>query len=66
MNIFVNGVPQVTADGASLAGVLAGLGLSTHGVAVAVNEQVRPRASWPLVVLNEGDQVLIIQPTQGG
>ncbi len=36
------------------------------GFAVAVNEQVIPKASWDQYRLNQGDSVLIINPTQGG
>ena len=36
------------------------------GIAIAVNEIVIPRPEWQLYVLDEGDEILIIIPAQGG
>jgi sulfur carrier protein len=36
------------------------------GVGVAVNEIVIPRPEWQFHVLEEGDEILIIIPAQGG
>ena len=36
------------------------------GIAVAVNEEVVAKEDWPRFALKPGDQILIIQPTQGG
>jgi sulfur carrier protein len=36
------------------------------GVAVAVNEIVIPKPEWQFHVLEEGDEILIIVPAQGG
>ena len=36
------------------------------GIAVAVNEEVIAKEDWAQFSLKEGDQILIIQPTQGG
>lgn len=36
------------------------------GVAVAVNGEVVRRATWPEVILADGDQVEIVKATQGG
>ena len=36
------------------------------GIAVAVNDEVVPKDQWNQRQLTEGDQVLIIEPTQGG
>lgn len=37
-----------------------------RGVAVALNEQVVPRSQWALTPVCDGDQIEIIQATQGG
>lgn len=67
MTIHVNDQPRPTADGATLALVLGELGLcERRGVAVAVNDSVVPRPTWPNHRLCEGDRVLVIQATQGG
>lgn len=36
------------------------------GVAVAVNGEVVPRATWPGVVLADGDAVEVVTAVQGG
>ena len=36
------------------------------GIAIAVNEIVIPRPEWQFHVLDEGDEILIISPAQGG
>jgi thiazole synthase len=65
--IVVNGerrpLPQ---DG--LVGVLRDLGVDPEagGVAVAVNEQVVPRAQWLVYRLRPGDRVEVVRPVAGG
>jgi sulfur carrier protein len=50
-----------------LLSLLGDLGLADRlGLAVAVNEEVVPRAGWPDRALADGDRVLIIQASQGG
>jgi len=41
-------------------------GEKLNGLAVAVNETVIPRPQWEIMQLNQNDNVLIIQATQGG
>ncbi len=36
------------------------------GIAIAVNEIVIPRPEWQFHVLEDGDEILIIVPAQGG
>lgn len=38
----------------------------TRGIAVAVNEQVIPKAQWISTHVQPQDQILIIKATQGG
>jgi sulfur carrier protein len=55
------------ADHTTLTQLLSGLGLcAARGVAVAINDAVVPRSSWEDQRLAEGDQLLVIQATQGG
>lgn len=39
---------------------------STQGIAIAVNEQVIPKAEWATRLLQDKDEVLLIRATQGG
>ncbi len=39
---------------------------STHGLAIAINQQIVLKKDWDSTVLNENDQVLIISATKGG
>lgn len=51
----------------TLAGALALKGIhQTKGIAVAVNQQIVPRASWEQQSIQPNDQILIITATQGG
>jgi sulfur carrier protein len=67
MTIHLNDQPRALADGTSLADLLRELGLAERkGVAIAINDAVVPRATWPTRPLAEGERVLVIQATQGG
>ncbi len=67
MRIHVNDTVRELPVGATLAAIARELGLAERrGVAVAVNDAVVPRSSWPAMPLAEGDRVLVIQATQGG
>jgi sulfur carrier protein len=67
VNVHVNGAPRELAT-ASLLDLLAteGIAPDARGVAVAVNDRVVTRASWPDHTLAEGDRVEIVRATQGG
>ncbi|HVW20011.1 MAG TPA: sulfur carrier protein ThiS [Opitutaceae bacterium] len=65
--ITVNDRPRALAAGATVASLLADLGLrGRQGVAVAINGAVVGRALWPDRALAAADRVLVIQATQGG
>jgi len=67
MNIRVNDQPRDVALGATLLDLLRELALAEcKGVAVAINDTVVPRTTWPKHPLRESDSVLVIQATQGG
>ena len=67
MTIHVNDQPRAVNDGTKLAELLRELGLvERKGVAIAINDEVVPRSTWPMRALAEGERVLVIQATQGG
>jgi sulfur carrier protein len=45
---------------------VARLGSGSTGVAVAVNDDVVPRASWSTTALRPGDRVEVLTAVQGG
>jgi len=65
--ITVNDQPRALAAGATVASLVAELGLrGRQGVAIAVNGAVVARTLWPDRPLASADNVLVIQATQGG
>jgi len=67
MNIRVNDQSREVAAEIALAELASALGLvERKGVAVAINDEVVPRAAWAGRRLVEGDRILVIQATQGG
>jgi len=67
MDISLNGAPH-RFDGASLIELLAAQAIdqSKPGVAVAINEEIVPRAEWATAALKAGDVVEIVRPHSGG
>ena len=67
MNIRVNDQPSEVVADTALAELASSLGLGERkGVAIAINDEVVPRAAWAGRRLVDGDRVLVIQATQGG
>lgn len=67
MIVNINDKSREVADTTTLAQLLDELGLNaSQGIAVAINDAVVARALWPTHRLTQGDQVLVIQATQGG
>jgi sulfur carrier protein len=66
MNINVNGEPSTAAEGSTVADLVEALAGRRGGVAVAVNEDVVPRAAWADTALRPGDRVEILTAVQGG
>jgi sulfur carrier protein len=66
MTITVNGHPWELPPGVTLADVLTRLGVPSHGVAVALDGAVVPRASWPGTALRDGASVEVLTAVQGG
>ena len=67
MVCYVNNIAQEAADNQLLADLLAARGIvHPHGLAVAVNDAVVPRAEWPTRAVQPQDRITIIRATQGG
>jgi sulfur carrier protein len=66
MNILVNGEPATVTEGSSVAELVDARAGRRGGVAVAVNEDVVPRAAWADTALKPGDRVEILTAVQGG
>ena len=66
MTLTVNGQQWELPHGATLADVLSRLTVPSHGVAVALDGAVVPRASWPGTILRDGAAVEVLTAVQGG
>ena len=64
--IRVNGDAREIAAGATLAELVAELGLGGRKIAVAVNRDVVPRASYAARELRAGDRIEILEAVGGG
>ena len=66
MRLSVNGEPREVPDGTTVAALLEALGLRRGGVAVEVNAEVVPRATYARRVLGAGDRVEVVTFVGGG
>lgn len=67
MNVFMNQQAYALESGNSLLALLTEQNLADKkGIAVALNNQVVPRAKWADCHLSENDKVVVITATQGG
>ena len=66
MNVIVNGEARDLAEGTTVAALVTALGRSPKGMAVAINEEVVPRSTWPDTSLAAGDRVEVLTASQGG
>ncbi len=66
MKITVNGAAHEAEDGASVAGVVDSVTGRAAGVAVALNDQVVPRADWTTTIVREADRIEVLTAVQGG
>lgn len=66
MKIIVNGAEREAPDGATVAAVVAELTARPAGVAVALNDEVVPRADWRTTVVRDADRVEVLTAVQGG
>ncbi|MEV5706952.1 sulfur carrier protein ThiS [Actinoallomurus sp. NPDC052274] len=66
MKITVNGSERDAPEGSSVAGVVTSLTEHPTGVAVALNDEVVPRADWKTTILRESDRIEVLTAVQGG
>ena len=66
LRITVNGEPREVPDGATLASLMASLGVPRQRVAVEVNRELVPRSQHGSRRLAEGDAVEIVTLVGGG
>ena len=66
MRLTVNGEVREAPDSATLAELLALLGIETRKVAIERNREIAPRSQWSEIALADGDQIEIVQFVGGG
>ena len=66
MRLTVNGEMKDAPDQATIAELLAFLGIEGRRVAVERNLEIAPKSLWPQIVLAEGDRLEIVQFVGGG
>lgn len=66
MDISVNNIQKKISKGSSIKDLLLLLNHTQNGIAVAINEEIILKDNWSNSTLNENDNVLLIQATQGG
>jgi sulfur carrier protein len=66
VHVIVNEEPRKLPAEATLAELVALLGLGPRRIAVEVNREIVPRASYASTILHDGDQVEIIHFVGGG
>lgn len=62
----MNDEPRTLRDGATVADLVAALGLGPRRIAVELNRAIVPRAAYPTAQLHDGDTVEIIHFVGGG
>jgi len=66
LHVVVNGEERAVAEGTTVAGLLADLGLSRQHVAVEANREIVPRAEHAGRRLADGDRLEIVTFVGGG
>lgn len=66
MQIIVNGEPVEIGDGSTVAGVLDHIRIGRERVAVEVNLDIVPKASYDTHLLSPGDRIEIVHFVGGG
>ncbi|MGH9211082.1 MAG: sulfur carrier protein ThiS [Acidimicrobiales bacterium] len=66
MTIVVNGEAQALDGPLSLDDLVDAMGFERQGLAIAVNDEVVPRSTWPDRAVGDGDRVEILNIAQGG
>ncbi|ANW97007.1 thiamine biosynthesis protein [Wenyingzhuangia fucanilytica] len=66
ITVKVNNLSKEISENSSVEQLLLQLSQPGNGIAVAINQQIISKSNWNQHQLNQGDDVLIIQATQGG
>jgi sulfur carrier protein len=66
IEIVVNGEPRPFEAATTIREIVASLTASPDGCAVALNDAVVPRSSWPSRAVEAGDRVEVLTAVQGG
>ncbi|TYA70093.1 sulfur carrier protein ThiS [Seonamhaeicola marinus] len=66
ITITINNQTKEISKAVSVEQLLNDLNQQSQGIAVAVNQSIISRHNWDQEILNDGDDILIIQATQGG
>lgn len=64
--ISVNGTRRPFSAGATVVDIVRTLTESLDGCAVAVNDTVVPRSTWPTRAIEAGDRIEVLTAVQGG
>ena len=66
VQVVVNDEPRAIAPGATVADLVATLGLGPRRIAVEVNRAIVPRAEYGSTILHDGDTIEVIHFVGGG
>jgi len=66
MTIKVNNQSKEISENCSVSNLLSELAQPENGIAVAINQKIITKTDWTNKTINNGDDILIIQATQGG
>lgn len=66
LTVWLNGERRQVDDGTTVADAVTAWGVPERGVAVAVDGEVVPRASWDAVALADGARLEVLTAVQGG
>ncbi|MBB6172523.1 sulfur carrier protein [Nocardiopsis mwathae] len=66
MKVIINGEPRDLAPRSTVADAVRTLTEAREGIAVAVNDEVVPKATWATTVVSENDRVDVLTAVQGG
>lgn len=66
MTIHLNGAERIVRPGTTVSDLLADLGLTPRGIAVALDHVIVPRSAWAATVVTVGARVDVVTAVQGG
>jgi len=66
MTLHINGEPKAFDSALTLADLVEKLGMKSDRIAVELNREIAPRASWAETQLKDGDRLEIVHFVGGG